>query len=89
MLEGVRSQAEAVRQAIGATPAQAHGSDAERAAAGEHPLAAAAHLARGAEELDDAGWADLFDTVAAAFGRPTAVALARGKLFLPAAGPTP
>ena len=81
ILEDIQSQAEEIRHAIAESPAQALPAEVEQFAAGEHPLAALVHLARGAHDLDDARWADLLESVSAAFGRPVAIAVARGKFF--------
>ncbi|MDR3632791.1 MAG: tetratricopeptide repeat protein [Isosphaeraceae bacterium] len=88
-LAGLHSHAGAIREAIDSSPALTLPPDAERLVAGEHPLAALLHLAHGARELDDADWADLFTTVSDAFGRPAAVALARGKIFRAEPSPNP
>ncbi|MDQ6675648.1 MAG: hypothetical protein M3069_33770 [Chloroflexota bacterium] len=50
---------------------------------GRHPLAYLVQFAEDQSDLDDTRWEFLHDAVSQAFGRPLAVAAARGKLWVP------
>ena len=88
-LRQIQSQAQAVRRAIASSTAPSLPADAERLAAGEHPLVALLRMSRSHRELNDETWAELFGTVAAAFGKSVAVALARHRISLPEPSPSP
>jgi tetratricopeptide (TPR) repeat protein len=74
------AQARVLRDAVTAARASELPADADRLVAGAHPLAALAALADDREDLTEEAWADRFEGVSIAFGRPLAVAAARGRL---------
>jgi tetratricopeptide (TPR) repeat protein len=82
-LQACHEQAQALRELV----TQAQGSQVDELAGpvtrDDHPFALLSALVGGPETLDDDAWANAYDAVAQAFGRPLAVAASRSKLLGP------
>ena len=81
-LQVCQSQAHSLREQISACSASELPPDAEQLASGDHPLAGLLTVVGGIESLSDAQWAAVHASVSEAFGRPLAVAAARGRFKL-------
>ncbi len=84
-LDECQSQAHSLRERIATSPASDLPAEANDLVRGEHPLAELLTVVGGIESLSDTQWADVHASVTQAFGRPLAVAAARGRLVV---GPT-
>lgn len=71
-----------LREAIAQSPANALPPEAPGLAAGTHALAGLLSLVGGVKSLSDVQWASAHASVSDSFGRPLAVAAARGRLHL-------
>ncbi|HLO52306.1 MAG TPA: hypothetical protein VK211_28160 [Kamptonema sp.] len=88
-LQPVRVQASELHRTISDPTATQLHPDAIALAQGKHPLSALLTLVEQQENLDDSQWAIFEETVGAAFGKPLAVAISRGKLTVRAIAAPP
>ena len=79
-LDTLLGQARVLRDGLAATSVEELPADAGELARGEHAYCELLTAVGGMESLGDAEWAALHARVSLAFGRPLAVAAARGKL---------
>ncbi len=63
--------------------------DTQDLASGEHPFSALLTLIEQQDQLSDSQWVVLEEKVAAAFGKPIAIAISRGKICLSSPQPQP
>jgi hypothetical protein len=78
-LDACLARARELRQATFDAPPGALPEESARVAAGDHPFSGLLKVVDIVEGLNDAEWADLHSQVTLAFGRPLAVAAARGR----------